>query len=217
VRRGRAGGRGGIAFWFPRGNLLYITKTTTTVVKAMVMPRPKNGRGERRLVQAMIEITATERFATWFERQLQYGFTEGEDFTGVKTFTVVNNGARLEIQDYNLFVDMSKQICILQSLIENRRNSRVSGRRFRYLPTKVEAVQFNENADEISEFCNCEVTYDKEPLPNPQNRLILQEVLTIHLADGERVAKGGDYIIKDRDGKYHICNKNEFKLHYVAK
>jgi hypothetical protein len=92
----------------------------------------------------------------------------------------------------------------------------MSSRRFRYLPTKVKAIQFNGNADEISEFCNCEVTYDKEPLPNPRNRLILQEILTIHFASGERVAKGGDYIIKDRDKGYHICSEKEFELHYIT-
>lgn len=66
------------------------------------------------------QLGTTERFSAWFERQLQYGFTEGEDFTSVKTFTVVNNGAKKEIQDYNLSLDMSKQICMLQKTPEGR-------------------------------------------------------------------------------------------------
>jgi anti-repressor protein len=67
------------------------------------------------------QLAVTERFATWFERQLQYGFTEGEDFTGVKVFTAVNNGAKLELLDYNITLDMAKQICMLQRTTEGRR------------------------------------------------------------------------------------------------
>lgn len=56
-------------------------------------------------------VGSTERFSTWFERQLQYGFTEGEDFTGCKTF---NTLARQELQDYNISIDMAKEICMVQ-------------------------------------------------------------------------------------------------------
>ena len=60
------------------------------------------------------EIGSTERFSAWFERQLQFGFVEDEDYTSVKSFTVVNNGAKKEIDDYDLSVDMAKQICMVQ-------------------------------------------------------------------------------------------------------
>ena len=43
-----------------------------------------------------------------------YGFTEGNDFTSVKSSTLVNNGAEREITDYQISVDMAKQICMLQ-------------------------------------------------------------------------------------------------------
>lgn len=59
-------------------------------------------------------VGSTERFSTWFERQLQFGFNENEDFTSVKSFTVVNNGAKKELQDYELSIDMAKQICMVQ-------------------------------------------------------------------------------------------------------
>lgn len=59
-------------------------------------------------------VGSTERFSAWFDRQLQFGFVEGEDFTSVKSFTVVNNGAKREIDDYNLTIDMAKQICMVQ-------------------------------------------------------------------------------------------------------
>ena len=44
----------------------------------------------------------------------EYGFAENVDFTGVKSSTLVNNGAEIELQDYNLSVDMAKHICMVQ-------------------------------------------------------------------------------------------------------
>lgn len=57
------------------------------------------------------QIGSTERFSTWFERQLQFGFVENEDYTGCKKF---NTLAKQELQDYDLSVDMAKQICMVQ-------------------------------------------------------------------------------------------------------
>ena len=59
----------------------------------------------------------TERFSSWFERQLQYGFVENEDYTSVKVFTEVsNNGGfqRRELEDHLISVDMAKHICMVQ-------------------------------------------------------------------------------------------------------
>lgn len=56
-------------------------------------------------------VGSTERFANWFERQLQFGFIEGEDFCGCKTFNAL---AHQELQDYNLSIDMAKEICMVQ-------------------------------------------------------------------------------------------------------
>ena len=61
---------------------------------------------------AFLEIT--ERFSFWFERMLKYGFVEGTDFTGVKKLTPVNNGAKIEIQDYQLTIDMAKELAMIQ-------------------------------------------------------------------------------------------------------
>lgn len=60
------------------------------------------------------ELEVTDRFSRWFERMMAYGFTEGEDFTSVKSSTLVNNGAERELQDFNLTVDMAKHICMVQ-------------------------------------------------------------------------------------------------------
>lgn len=60
------------------------------------------------------ELEVTDRFSRWFERMTAYGFTENEDYTSVKSSTVVNNGAERELQDYDLSVDMAKHICMVQ-------------------------------------------------------------------------------------------------------
>ena len=60
------------------------------------------------------ELEVTDRFSRWFERMVAYGFTENEDFTSVKSSTLVNNGAEREIQDYELSMDMAKHICMVQ-------------------------------------------------------------------------------------------------------
>lgn len=56
-------------------------------------------------------VGSSERFSSWFERQLQFGFEEGTDYLGCKKF---NTLARQELQDYDLTVDMAKQICMVQ-------------------------------------------------------------------------------------------------------
>ena len=57
------------------------------------------------------QVGSTERFANWFARQLQFGFEENTDYTGRKVF---NTLAKQELQDYELSVDMAKQICMVQ-------------------------------------------------------------------------------------------------------
>lgn len=59
-------------------------------------------------------LEITDRFSRWFERMCEYGFVENEDYTGVKSSTVVNNGAIKELQDYILKIDMAKEISMIQ-------------------------------------------------------------------------------------------------------
>lgn len=56
-------------------------------------------------------LGVTERFSAWFNRQLQYGFQENVDYVGCKEF---NTLAKQELQDYQISVDMAKQICMIQ-------------------------------------------------------------------------------------------------------
>lgn len=63
------------------------------------------------------KVGSTERFSSWFERQLQFGFVENEDYTTVNVLTEVqNNGGtqERELIDHNLSVDMAKHICMVQ-------------------------------------------------------------------------------------------------------
>lgn len=53
----------------------------------------------------------TERFSSWFNRQLEYGFTENVDFIGCKEF---NTQANQELQNYYITLDMAKEISMIQ-------------------------------------------------------------------------------------------------------
>lgn len=57
------------------------------------------------------KLEITERFNSWFDRMLKYGFIENVDYTGCKIF---NTQANQELDEYILKIDMAKQICMLQ-------------------------------------------------------------------------------------------------------
>lgn len=63
-------------------------------------------------------VGSTERFSYWFERQLQFGFEEGVDYSNpLKILRVQIEGTRevtREVEDYELSIDMAKQICMVQ-------------------------------------------------------------------------------------------------------
>jgi phage anti-repressor protein len=56
-------------------------------------------------------LESTERFSTWFERQLQYGFIENEDYIGCKEF---NTLANQEVMNYAVSFSMAKEISMIQ-------------------------------------------------------------------------------------------------------
>lgn len=56
-------------------------------------------------------LESSERFSSWFERQLQYGFEEGVDYVGCKEF---NTLANQELVNYAISIDMAKEISMLQ-------------------------------------------------------------------------------------------------------
>ncbi len=59
------------------------------------------------------QIGSAEEFSSWFERQLQFGFEENEDYTKVKSFTIMNEEEQ-EVENYDLSFDTAKEICIVQ-------------------------------------------------------------------------------------------------------
>ena len=72
-------------------------------------------KGDQQLVSARELHKALElkiRFSLWVSKNFKE-FIEDEDFTSVSTDTVVNNGARRELQDYALTIDMAKQLCMM--------------------------------------------------------------------------------------------------------
>ena len=59
-------------------------------------------------------VESEERFSKWFERMASYGFIEEIDFTSVLKSTLVNNGAKRDLQDYALTIDTAKEIGMIQ-------------------------------------------------------------------------------------------------------
>ena len=56
-------------------------------------------------------------FKDWFPRMIEYGFEAGKDFNMLKNERVQIEGSRevkREIVDYQISVDMAKQICMIQ-------------------------------------------------------------------------------------------------------
>lgn len=59
-------------------------------------------------------LESSERFSKWWNRMSTYGFTENKDFTSVQKSTVVNNGAKKEIGDYLMTIQMAKELSMIQ-------------------------------------------------------------------------------------------------------
>lgn len=76
--------------------------------------REENGKQTVSARELHEKLEVTERFSSWFDRMLKYGFEENADFTSVKSFTVVNNGAQKPIDEYYISIDMAKEICMIQ-------------------------------------------------------------------------------------------------------
>lgn len=60
------------------------------------------------------------KFATWFPRMTEYGFAEGVDFTTCYPNLGSENHGGQNMVDYNISVDMAKQICMIQRTPEGK-------------------------------------------------------------------------------------------------
>jgi len=56
-------------------------------------------------------LAPTERFASWFDRQLQYGFIDGKDYLGCEVFNTLANQT---LTDFFVSIDMAKEISMIQ-------------------------------------------------------------------------------------------------------
>ena len=82
------------------------------MTKELIKVTVKN---DQQLVSArevLEKVGLKTRFSRWVDQNFGE-FEEGVDFTSVKTFTVVNNGARRELDDYALTLDMAKELCMM--------------------------------------------------------------------------------------------------------
>lgn len=57
------------------------------------------------------------RFNDWFARMCEYGFAEGLDFYSKKSKT---DGGGRPPTDYDISMDMAKQVCMIQRIPEGR-------------------------------------------------------------------------------------------------
>ncbi len=87
---------------------------------------PINYEGEQPTVSARDLHEALEiktAFKDWFPRMCEYGFDAGKDFNPLKNERVRIEGGRevsRELTDYDISVDMAKQICMLQRTEKGR-------------------------------------------------------------------------------------------------
>lgn len=63
------------------------------------------------------ELNIAGGFSRWFEQMSEYGFEENVDYTSVQNCTEVQNNGGIqvrELQDYQITLDMAKEIAMLQ-------------------------------------------------------------------------------------------------------
>lgn len=58
------------------------------------------------------KLNVTTRFSKWVEQNFG-DFIQDENFTSVTAVTLVNNGATRPIQDYDITIDMAKELCMM--------------------------------------------------------------------------------------------------------
>lgn len=83
----------------------------TTNVGALIPINESNGKKAVSARALYDFLGCTERFQSWFDRQLQYGFDENKDYVGCKVF---NTLANQELQDYAMTLSMAKEVSMIQ-------------------------------------------------------------------------------------------------------
>lgn len=159
--------------------------------------REENGKQTVSARELHEKLEVTERFSSWFDRMLKYGFEENVDFTSVKSFTVVNNGAQKPIDEYYISIDMAKEICMIQ------RSDK--GRMFRQY------------------FIECErrlIETDKKAMP--QTYIEAVENLLNELKKNQALEEQGKLLLEQKQAaeketeRIYQCNKNFHNNLYTA-
>lgn len=90
---------------------LFFNQKTSCVMEELIPINNENGNKTVSARELYKFLEATERFNSWFERQLQYGFTENIDYQGCESFNTLANQT---VTDYALTLDTAKEISMLQ-------------------------------------------------------------------------------------------------------
>ena len=83
----------------------------TTNVGALIPINDNNGKKAVSARDLYNFLGCTERFQSWFDRQIQYGFVEDVDYVGCKVFNALANQ---ELQDYAMTISMAKEVSMIQ-------------------------------------------------------------------------------------------------------
>ncbi len=54
------------------------------------------------------------KFATWFERMCEYGFSENTDYKAISQKRLTAQGNETTYTEHQISIDMAKQICMIQ-------------------------------------------------------------------------------------------------------
>lgn len=79
-------------------------------------------RDDQQLVSARDLYKSLEvkrKFSLWVNDNFK-NFEEGFDFTRVRASTLVNNGAKRDLQDYAITLDMAKELCMMSKTSKGR-------------------------------------------------------------------------------------------------
>lgn len=154
-------------------------------------------------------LEVTERYSSWFERMLKYGFTENIDFVGCKVFNAL---AKQELQDHALTLDMAKEISMIQ------RSEKGKQARQYFIKVEKEHKQFKmpTNPMEVLELTFAAQKQANEKLDKVDNRVTdLEENATIDPGDyGYLTRRINKVVFQELEIKRFSKHKKQVDLFY---
>lgn len=154
-------------------------------------------------------LEVTERYSSWFERMLKYGFSENVDFVGCKVFNAL---AKQELQDHALILDMAKEISMIQ------RSEKGKQARQYFIRIEREHKQFKMPTDpmEVLELTFAAQKQANEKLDKVDNRVTdLEENVTIDPGDyGYLTRRINKAVFQELEIKRFSKHKQQVDLFY---